>query len=100
MCGGRSNILHYVALIETNNMFATTPNGQSPSASLNKSNTPSLDACVKNELLMVRFKWDKITMMFTNQCWKTASNQTHTNKQNWEQNHAYTKFSTQIIKVV
>jgi len=40
MCGGRSSILHYGPLIETNNLYAPTPNGQSPSASLNKSNTP------------------------------------------------------------
>ena len=29
MCGGRSNNLHYGTLIETNNMYAPTPNGQS-----------------------------------------------------------------------
>jgi len=40
MCGGRSSILHYGPRIETNNLYAPTPNGQSPSASLNKSNTP------------------------------------------------------------
>jgi len=40
MCGGRSSILHYGPLIETNYLYAPTPNGQSPSASLNKSNTP------------------------------------------------------------
>jgi len=40
MCGGRSCILHYGPLIETNYLNAPTPNGQSPSASLNKSNTP------------------------------------------------------------
>ena len=28
MCGGRSSILHYGPLIETNNLFAPTPNGQ------------------------------------------------------------------------
>jgi len=33
MCGG--------PLIVTNNLYAPTPNGQSPSASLNKSNTPT-----------------------------------------------------------
>jgi len=41
MCGGRSSILHYGPLIETNYLYAPTPNGQSPSASLNKSNTPT-----------------------------------------------------------
>ena len=40
MCGGRSRILHYGPLIETNYLYAPTPNGQSPSASLNKSNYP------------------------------------------------------------
>jgi len=40
MCGGRSSILHYGPLKETNNLYAPTPNGQNPSASLNKSNTP------------------------------------------------------------
>jgi len=40
MCGVRSSILHYVPLIETNNLYAPTPNGHSPSASLNKNNTP------------------------------------------------------------
>jgi len=34
--------LHYGPLIETNNLYAPTPNGQSPSASLNKSNTPGI----------------------------------------------------------
>jgi len=38
MCGGSSSILYYGPLIETNFMYAPTPNGQSPSASLN--NTP------------------------------------------------------------
>ena len=38
MCGGRSSILHYGPLIETNYLYAPTPNGQSPSASLNKIN--------------------------------------------------------------
>jgi len=38
MCGGRT-ILHYGPLIETD-LYAPTPNGQNPSASLNKSNTP------------------------------------------------------------
>jgi len=32
----------YGPLIETNNMYAPTPNGQSPSASLNKSNTSGI----------------------------------------------------------
>ena len=40
MCGGRSSILHYGPLIETNYLYAPTPNGQRPSASLNKSNNP------------------------------------------------------------
>ena len=40
MCGGRSSILHYGPLIETNYLYVPTPNGQSPSASLNKSNNP------------------------------------------------------------
>jgi len=30
MCGGRSNILHYRPLIETNCLYAQTPNGQKP----------------------------------------------------------------------
>jgi len=29
MCGGRSSILQYGALMETNNLYAPTPNGQS-----------------------------------------------------------------------
>jgi len=29
MCGGRSSILHYGPLIETNYRYAPTPNGQS-----------------------------------------------------------------------
>ena len=60
MCGGRSSILHYGPLIETNYLYAPTPNGQRPecvakqkqypppdaewecpSASLNKHNTPT-----------------------------------------------------------
>jgi len=41
MCGGRSSILHYGSLIENNYVYAPTPNGQSPSASLNKSNIPA-----------------------------------------------------------
>jgi len=28
MCGGRSSILHYGPLIETNYLYAPTPNGQ------------------------------------------------------------------------
>ena len=28
MCGGRSSILHYGPLIETNNLFAPTPMGK------------------------------------------------------------------------
>jgi len=40
MCGGRSSILHYGPLIEINYLYAPTPNGQSPSASVNKRNTP------------------------------------------------------------
>ena len=40
MCVGRSSILGYGPLIETNYLYAPTPNGQSPSASLNKCNTP------------------------------------------------------------
>ena len=35
MCGGRSSILHYGPLIETNYLYAPTPSGL-----LNKSNTP------------------------------------------------------------
>ena len=42
MCGGRSSILHYEPLIETNYPYAPTPNRQSPSASLNKSNTTTM----------------------------------------------------------
>jgi len=30
MCGGRSSILHYGPLIETNNLYVPTPNGQKP----------------------------------------------------------------------
>ena len=30
MCGGRSSILHYGPLIETNYLYAPTPNGQRP----------------------------------------------------------------------
>jgi len=41
MCGGRSSILHYGPLIETNYLYAPTPNGQSLSASLNNSNAHS-----------------------------------------------------------
>ena len=37
---GRSSILHYGPLMDTNYLYAPTPNGQSPSASLNKGNTP------------------------------------------------------------
>jgi len=40
MCGGRSSIMHYGPLIEINYLYAPTPNGQSPSASVNKRNTP------------------------------------------------------------
>jgi len=40
MCGGRSSILHYGPLIVTNYLYAPTPNGQSLSAWLNKSNNP------------------------------------------------------------
>jgi len=40
MCGGRSSILHYGPLMDTNYLYAPTPNGQSPSASLNKGNKP------------------------------------------------------------
>jgi len=29
MCGGRSSILHFGQLIETNDLYAPTPNGQS-----------------------------------------------------------------------
>jgi len=29
MCGGRSSTLHYGTLIELNNLYAPTPNGQS-----------------------------------------------------------------------
>jgi len=49
MCGERSSILHYGPLIETNYLYAPTPSGQSPSATLNKSNiTPtSWSACNK-----------------------------------------------------
>jgi len=36
-----SSILHYGLLIEKNYLYAPTPNGQSQSASLIKSNTPS-----------------------------------------------------------
>ena len=39
MCGGGSSILHFGPLVVTNNLYTPTPNGQSPSASLNKSNT-------------------------------------------------------------
>ena len=39
MCSWRSSILHYGPLLETYYLYAPTPNGQSPSASLNKSNT-------------------------------------------------------------
>jgi len=46
MCGGRSSILHYGPLIETNYLYAPTPNGQSPSASLNKSNTPLVELSI------------------------------------------------------
>ena len=64
MCSGRSSILHYGPLIETNFLYGPTPNGQSPSASLNKSNTPQLFskpapvrkqsvACRKMELVVV-----------------------------------------------
>jgi len=42
MCGGHSSILHYGPLIETNYLYAPTPSGQSPSATLNKSNIPHL----------------------------------------------------------
>jgi len=30
MCGGRSSILHYGPLKETNHLYAPTPNGQKP----------------------------------------------------------------------
>jgi len=30
MCGGRSSILHYGPIIETNYLYAPTPNGQKP----------------------------------------------------------------------
>jgi len=46
MCGGRSSILHYGPLIETNYLYAPTPNGQSPSASLNKINTPHVSESI------------------------------------------------------
>ena len=47
MCGGRSSILHYGPLIETNNLYILMPNGQSPSALLNKSNTPLVELSIK-----------------------------------------------------
>ena len=45
MCGGRSSILHYGPLTETNYTHAPTPNGQSPSVSLKKQYPPH---CIKN----------------------------------------------------
>jgi len=36
MCGGRSSILHYGPLIETNYLYTPPPNGKRPSVSLNK----------------------------------------------------------------
>jgi len=51
MCGGRPNILHYGPLKQINFMYAPTPNGQSPSASLNKSNTPTLCSITSVEIV-------------------------------------------------
>jgi len=40
MCGGHSSILHYGPQIETNYLYAPTPNGQSPSASQKQKQYP------------------------------------------------------------
>jgi len=74
MCGGRSSILHYGPLIVTNNLYAPTPNGQSPSASLNKSNNPQppptwnvaqSPSCAQGPLGIVTFNTNKLINMDT-----------------------------------
>jgi len=52
MCGERSSILHYGPLIETNYLYAPTLNGQSPSASLNKSKPPHSHASLETQILV------------------------------------------------
>ena len=43
MCGGRSSILHYGLLIETNYMYAPTPNGQKPECVAKQTQYPPPD---------------------------------------------------------
>jgi len=42
MCGGRSSILHYEPLIETNYLYAPTPNGQKPECVAKQKQYPRL----------------------------------------------------------
>ena len=42
MCGGRSSILHYGPLIETNYLYAPTPNGQKPECVAKQKQYPPL----------------------------------------------------------
>jgi len=45
MCGGRSSILHYGPLIETNYLYAPTPNGQKPECVAKQTQYPPLQNC-------------------------------------------------------
>ena len=66
MCGGRFSILHYGPLIETNYMYAPTPNGQNLSASLNKSNAPRLKADLHFDNVMTHItRSGEILKMYT-----------------------------------
>jgi len=58
MCGGRSSILHYGPLIETNYLYAPTPNGQKPECVAKQTQYPP--PCLRNitEMFVVDRSFD------------------------------------------
>jgi len=52
MCGGHSSILHYGPLIETNYLYAPTPNGQKPECVAKQKQYPPTEYNVRGTKLL------------------------------------------------
>ena len=77
MCGGRSSILHYGPLIETNYLYAPTPNGQKPECVAKQTQypipferTPGHDAdalvLAHHKLLELRLTGQQVVLLLQN----------------------------------
>jgi len=72
MCGGRSSILHYGPLIETNNLYAPTPTGQKSECVAKQKQYPLTKGYISNFTIYSKLH-NKVTIYINHHVFSNSS---------------------------